>query len=29
MKHAVSVSLGSTKRDKRVEVTLLGGEGDD
>ena len=24
MKHAVSISLGSTKRDKRVEVTLLG-----
>jgi hypothetical protein len=24
MKHAVSVSLGSSKRDKRVEVTLLG-----
>ena len=24
MKHAVSISLGSSKRDKRVEVTLLG-----
>lgn len=24
MKHAVSISLGSTKRDKRVEVNLLG-----
>jgi hypothetical protein len=24
MKHAISVSLGSSKRDKRVEVTLLG-----
>ena len=24
MKHAVSISLGSTRRDKRVEATLLG-----
>ena len=24
MKHAISISLGSSKRDKRVEVTLLG-----
>ena len=24
MKHAVSISIGSSKRDKKVEITLLG-----